>query len=138
MSRKKKLRKQVINQVLSKQISVLEAQARWAWIKTGRYQPPRRAGVSRGTVVKSAAPATGWGRYDNLSDPQFREWAREAAQQEMVTKGLLPGPAPGRGKGGAGRTLVWAPGPDGTFGWQPVRVEAPPGPPIVPPGIAGR
>lgn len=138
MSRKKKLRMRVIDQMLSRQISVPEAKARWAWIKTGVYQPPARGGGSRGTALKSAAPVTGYERYDAHSDPQVREWARAAAHQAMLTKGLVPWVEPGRGDGSTVRAIVRAPGPDGTLDWRPVRADVPPGPPIVPPGIAGR
>jgi hypothetical protein len=49
--RNKKLRKQVINQMLAKKISVPEARARDAWLKTGRYQPPRQAPAAAKAVV---------------------------------------------------------------------------------------
>ena len=177
--RKKKLRQKVIDQMLAKQISVPEARARLASLKTGVYQAPRRAdklvtgsrraqgineqidecqreagkwlmraehlfaerdGVS-GAVVKArgkpAGPVTGYERDFDSSNPRFREWAAAAAEQELVTKGLLPGAAPA-GRPGAVRALVRVPGQDGTFGWQPMQDPAAPGPPIVPPGIAGR
>ena len=61
----------------------------------------------------------------------------QAAQRDMVTKGVLPGPAPDRRENGSVRALVWARGPDGTFGWQRPQVAAP-GLQIAPEGTAGR
>jgi hypothetical protein len=86
--RNKKLRKQVIGQMLAKQISVPEARARITWLRTGRYQPPQQAPA----VAKSARPAPqpvpAWVRelrlarqvlsatYTEPSDPVLREGAR--------------------------------------------------------------
>jgi hypothetical protein len=136
--RKKKLKQQVIDQMLARQISVPEAKARWAWIKTGRYQPPRRPGAGQAMAVKSAGPVTGYEQYDAHPDPRIRERARAAAHQEMLAKGLVPWAEPARGDGSNVRGLVWAPGPDGRPGWRAVPAAPAAGPPIVPPGIAGR
>lgn len=111
---KKKLREQVYEQMLAKQISVPEARARLESLKTGVY---KAAGSSQRAALKSAAPA-GWSEwYDASTNPVIRERAREAAQQELATKSMQPGqelrPAPGEM-----RAIVWAPGQDGEFGWQ--------------------
>jgi hypothetical protein len=134
--RKKKLRRKVIDQMLAKEISVPEARARIAWVNTGRYQAPRQAG-HQGAALKSARPGSEWERYYSSPDPEIRERAREAARQELVTKGMLPGPA-ARPDPGSGRALTWAPGADGGFGWQRPQAAAPPGLQIAPPGTAGR
>ena len=134
--RKKRLRRQVIEQMLAKKISVPEARARMDWVKKGRYQPPR-AGKPGAMAVKSAGPVTGYERYDTHPDPQVREWAR-AAHRDLVTKGLVPWETPARQQPGNVKAMVRAPGPDGTAGWRVLRTAPPSGPPVVPPGTAGR
>ena len=135
---RKKLRQQVIDQMLTKQISVPEAKARWTWIKTGRYQPPRRPGACEAMAVKAAGPVTGYEQYDAHPDPRIPRAGRVAAHQEMVTKGLAPWAEPGRRQAGDVRALVWAPGPDGESGMAPPQAAPPPGLQIAPPGTAGR
>ena len=130
--RKKRLRRQVIDQMLTGAISVPEARARMAWVKTGAYQPPRA------TAVKSAGPVTGYERYYAHPDPQVREWARAAAEQGLVTKSLRPGRAAAVPRPGGARAAVWGPGPDGRMGWRVPQAEGPYGVRIAPDGIAGR
>lgn len=132
--RKKKLRMRVIDQMLAGQITVPEARAQMAWIKADGSQAPPRAPLA---AVKSAAPGTGYEMYYAYPDPQIREWAAAAAERAMVTKGLLPGSAAASAPGEV-RALVRGCGPDGSFGWRQVRAAAPSGPPVVPPGVAGR
>jgi hypothetical protein len=160
--RKKKLRRQVIDAMFCGAIGVPEARARMAWIDTGvyrsasgggmavksangyerlgagMYRPPWRQG---GGPVPAGDPGglpAGYELFIHSTDPGIREGARAAAEQAMVTKALGPGRAPAGQQGGTARALVWARGPDGTFGYQQVRVPGPPGPPPVPPGVAGR
>jgi hypothetical protein len=128
--RKKLLKQQVIGDMFAGKISVPEARARMAWIKSGDWQPAVRA-----MAVKSAAAVTGFERYDAHPDPQVREWARAAAEQVLVRKGLMPGPAPGR----ESRTVRFVPGtgPDGRFRWEQPQAREP-GLGFAPPGTAGR
>ena len=135
--RKKKLRMQVIDAMLSKQISVPEAQARMGWVKTGVYQPPH-AGRPRAVAVKSAGPDTRYERYLASTDPQIRQWAEAAAHQDLVTKGLVPWEAPAGQQAGRVRAAVWAPGPDGRPGWQVPQAAGSHGVRIAPDGVAGR
>jgi hypothetical protein len=74
-------------------------------------------------------------RAENLRDPVARELARQA----LVDEGVLPGQRQEMAtKSAAG--IVWAPGPDGRFGWRAVqpRPDGPAGLRIVPDGVAGR
>lgn len=64
-------------------------------------------------------------------------FAREAARQALVNEGMLPGkrqePVTRTVRG-----IAWAPGPDGTFGWQPMAEPRPLDFGIAVPGTAGR
>lgn len=138
MSQKKKLRMRVIDDMFTGKISVPEAKARIAWVKSGLYRPPVQHGASRVAVMKSAGQLTGFEQYFDSADPQVREWARAAAHQAMVTKGAVPWEPPARQQAGDARAIMRAAGPDGTAGWRVLREALPAGPPFVPPGIAGR
>lgn len=107
-------------------------------------------------VLKSAQPRTGAdpraenppAQPDHCSGPdvELRNRAdfhpdpvqREAARQVLVNKGMLPGTPTPRETTRTTRGLAWAPGPDRTFGWQPMPEPRPLDFGIVPPGTAGR
>lgn len=59
-------------------------------------------------------------------------FAREAARQALVNEGMLPG-TPQEPAVKTARGTVWAPGADGTFGWQPMPEPRPLDFGIVPP-----
>jgi hypothetical protein len=130
----KKFRNKTYARILGGGISVEEARARYNLEAARRGKPPLRPAASG--VVKSAGPGAGR-EWEHFSDPGIRERAREAAQQALVNKGMLPG-AESRPEPGEVRVIVWAPGPDGRLGWRPLEGRAAAGPPVVPPGIAGR
>jgi hypothetical protein len=94
VSGRKRLKQQVVDDMFAGKISVPEARARIAWVRTGVYKSAQQAGEARAAVMKSAGPVTGFEQYFDSADPQIREWARAAAHRSMVTKGLVPWAAP--------------------------------------------
>lgn len=131
MSGRGKLRAKMGRRVIDGEMSLAEARGRFNREMARRGKPPLEPLAA--AVVKSAGPGAGleWEYFS--SDPRIRE----RAQQALVSKGMPPG-AESRPAPGEVRAIVWAPGPDGRLRWRPLEGPALPGPPVVPPGIAGR
>jgi hypothetical protein len=103
VSRKKKFKQQVIDQMLNKQISVPEARARLASLKTGAYQAPGGELVQKSAAGGTPAPVSPASLWTGLDHGLFYQYEhdsrperRESARQALVDRGMLPG-EPSRG-----------------------------------------
>ena len=126
---------------------------------TARDQAAQVAGAVREAfagALKSAQPPTADAPRAENPPAQPRHWTgtdlelrnradfhpdpheREAARQILVGKGMLPGTPVSRETTRTSRAIVWAPGPDGTFGWRAVPESQPLDFGIAPPGTTGR